>query len=308
MKAGEPAVPIVPVALPVSRSRIGAYISLFRLRQWLKNGFVLAGLFFSDQLFEAQTAIHSLVATLAFCLVSSAVYCINDVLDREADAVHPEKQHRPLASGVLTPAAAVRAAVLLVAAAGVMVAAIRPPAAVPLILAAYLALNLAYSYRLKHVAIVDVSIIAAGFVLRLVAGTYAVDVTPSSWIVLCTGLLSLFLALGKRRGDLEREDAANRASLDGYTIAFVDQALSTMAAATIVVYALFTVSDYAQARFDAPLLYLTTFPVAIGILRYLQMVLVHGRYGSPADLAAQDRVLQLIVIAWIGLFFVFVYG
>jgi decaprenyl-phosphate phosphoribosyltransferase len=292
----------------VDRSRLASYVSLLRIKQWVKNGFVLAGLFFSDQLFELETATRSLVATIAFCFVSSAVYCMNDLFDREADAAHPEKRRRPLASGVLSPSAAVRAAAILLVLASALMLLTRPHPAVPAILGAYLVMNVAYSRYLKHMAIVDVTVIAAGFVLRLVAGTYAVRVSPSSWIVLCTGLLALFLALGKRRGDLEREGADQRASLGGYTIAFVDQALSTMAAATIVVYALFTVSDYAQLRFDAPLLYLTTFPVAIAILRYLQLVVVHGRYGSPADLALQDRVLQLIVVVWIGLFFVFVYG
>ena len=299
----------VPTAASAAKqNQFMAYVSLLRVRQWVKNGFVLAGLFFSDQLFDWQNVVHSIVTTVAFCLVSSAVYCINDVLDREADAVHPEKSHRPLPSGTLTPQAAVRAAILLLVVGAALVAAIRPPAALPIVLGSYLIMNALYSFRLKHVAIVDVTIIAAGFVLRLVAGTYAVGVSPSSWIVLCTGLLALFLALGKRRGDLERESPANRASLEGYTIAFVDQALSTMAASTIVVYALFTVSDYAQERFDAPVLYLTTFPVAIGVLRYLQLVLVHGRYGSPTDLALQDRVMQAIVVVWIGMFSVFVYG
>jgi 4-hydroxybenzoate polyprenyltransferase len=145
-------------------------------------------------------------------------------------------------------------------------------------------------------------------VLRLVAGTYAVDVPPSSWIVLCTGLLALFLALGKRRGDLERELATSRESLSGYTVAYIDQALGMMGAATIVVYALFTVSEYAEARYDAPLLYLTTFPVTIGLLRYLQIVLVEGRYASPADIALRDRPLQLVGLIWLAMFAIFVYG
>ena len=139
------------------------------------------------------------------------------------------------------------------------------------------------------------------------AGIYAVGVKPSSWIVLCTGLLSIFLALAKRRGDLTRELVADRRSLAGYTLAYIDQSLGMMGAATIVVYAIFTVSPYAQRRFHAPLLYLTTFPVAIGILRYLQITIVQGRYASPTDVVLRDRPLQLVLVAWIALFFIFVY-
>jgi 4-hydroxybenzoate polyprenyltransferase len=174
--------------------------------------------------------------------------------------------------------------------------------------AAYLLMNVAYSLWLKHVALVDVVVIAAGFVLRLVAGTYAVDVEPSSWIVLTTGLGALLLALGKRRGDVEEEQAEHRASLSGYSLAFIDQALAMMAAATVVVYALYTVSTYAQDRFDAPLLYLTTFPVVVGILRYLQLVMVHGQYGSPTEVALHDRPLQLVVVIWLAMFAFFVYA
>jgi 4-hydroxybenzoate polyprenyltransferase len=287
---------------------IYSYIALARPKQWVKNGAVLAGLFFSERIDRATSIEQSIAATAAFCLVSSAVYCVNDIADRAADATHPEKRNRPLASGALQPRDATIAAVVLVLVASGIVVASGLAWQVPAIMAGYLVLNVAYSLWLKHLALLDVVVIASGFVLRLVAGTYAVGVPPSSWIVLCTGLLSLFLALGKRRGDLEREGIAERPSLDGYTIAFIDQALGMMGAATVVVYALFTVSDYAQFRFHAEALYLTTFPVVVGILRYLQVVVVQGVYGSPADIVLRDRPLQLIGAIWIGLFAIFVYA
>jgi 4-hydroxybenzoate polyprenyltransferase len=299
-----------PPAAPTARTQpiILSYIALARPRQWVKNGAVLAGLFFSEKLDRAASIEQSLAATAAFCLVSSAVYCVNDIADRAADASHPEKRNRPLASGALQPRDATIAAVVLVLGAAAIVTVSGLAWQVPVIMAGYLVLNVAYSLWLKHLALLDVVVIASGFVLRLVAGTYAVGVPPSSWIVLCTGLLSLFLALGKRRGDLEREGIAERPSLDGYTIAFIDQALGMMAAATVVVYALFTVSDYAQFRFHAEALYLTTFPVVVGILRYLQVVVVQGVYGSPADIVLRDRPLQLIGAIWLGLFALFVYA
>ena len=288
-------------------TRFRSLISLFRPEQWLKNGLVLAGLFFSDQLFESNVAVQSVVATIGFCFLSSAVYCINDVFDREADAAHPEKQHRPLATGALSVRDALVAAAALIVGAGVLLGATGLPWQVPALGGTYLVVNVLYSRWLKHLALVDVLIIASGFVLRLVAGTYAVEVDPTSWIVLTTGLGALLLALGKRRGDLEQETAVHRASLEGYTLPFVDQALAIMGASTIVVYALYTVSDYAQDRFDAPLLYLTTFPVVIGILRYLQLVCVQGRYGSPDELALKDRPLQLVLASWLVLFYLLIH-
>jgi 4-hydroxybenzoate polyprenyltransferase len=282
--------------------------ALMRPRQWVKNAFVLAGLFFSDQLFEARAVGKAAAAAAAFCLISSAVYCFNDIADMQADAAHPRKSQRPVAAGLVAPRQAAGQGVALLVAAAAIVGATRLAWEVVAVLVGYVALNGLYSTWLKHSSLVDVVVVAAGFVLRLVAGTYAVEVSPSSWIVLSTGLLALFLALAKRRGDLSLEGSAHRRALGGYTIAFVDQALAMTGASTTVVYALFTVSDYAQQRFDAPLLYLTTFPVVIGILRYLQLVMVEGGYGSPEELALRDRPLQVVGALWVLVFAAFVYA
>ena len=282
-------------------------VELMRVRQWVKNGFVLAGVFFTDQLFELEPFVDAVVATIVFCLASSAVYCLNDVVDREADAGHPEKAHRPVASGAISVRYALTLMGVLLALAGLVALVGWLDIRACGVIGAYVVMNVAYSLRFKHKAIVDVSMIAAGFVLRLAAGAYAVDVPPSSWVVLCTGLLALFLALGKRRGDLTREEKSVRRSLRGYSLGFIDQALSMTGASTVVVYALFTVSDYAQIRFDAPYLYLTTFPVAIGVLRFMQMVMVKGIYGSPTDVVLRDRSLQLVGLVFIGSFAVLVY-
>lgn len=301
---------VVTIAPEASRgvvARVRCWIELMRVRQWVKNGFVLAGLYFSDQLFDLWPAVHALAAFAAFCFAASAVYCLNDILDRDADAAHPEKAHRPLARGALsTREAEILLGTCLVVCTAILVAA-SFPWQVPAMIGAYMAMNVGYSVRWKHVSIVDLVVIASGFVLRLVAGTYAVGVAPTSWIVLCTGLLALFLALGKRRGDLEREGIAARQSLQGYTLNFIDQALGMLGAATLVFYAAFTVSPYAFTRFGTNMLYLTAFPVAVGLLRYLQLVLVTGRYGSPTDVVLRDRPLQLIGLVWLVLFAVIVY-
>lgn len=287
--------------------RLRRYASLLRIRQWVKNAFVLAGVFFSDQLFDASTAAHAVVATIAFCFLSSAVYALNDIVDREADAAHPEKRHRPLVVGSVTVREAIILIVVLLTLTGVILGTVGFPWQVSAFMGAYLGLNILYSLFLKHQSLVDVVIIASGFVLRLEAGVFAVNVPPSSWIVLCTGLLALFLALAKRRGDLVREAANRREALRGYSIVYIDQALAMMGSATVVVYALFTVSEYAEQRFGAPLLYLTTFPVVLGILRHLQITIVEGRYASPAEIVLKDRPTQVIVALWTALFFVFVY-
>lgn len=288
--------------------RLTHWLALLRVRQWLKNGFVLAGLFFSDRLLDFTSFRQAVLATVAFCLVSSAVYCLNDIVDREADAAHPEKCRRPLACGAVSLAEAKGLLAASLVGCVAVLAVARFPWPVPVVIASYLAMNVAYSGWLKHVTLLDVVVIAAGFVLRLVAGTWAVGVDPTSWIVLCTGLLALFLALGKRRGDLELELAANRNSLSGYSLNYIDQALGMMGAATLVFYSAFTVSGYALHRYGSSLLYLTTFPVAIGILRYLQLVLVMHRYGSPTDIVLSDRALQAIAAIWLALFAVLVYG
>ena len=290
------------------RRRVEAFAALIRVRQWVKNGFVLAGLFFSDQLFRRTTAAHSLAAFLAFCFLSGAVYTLNDILDRDADARHPDKQNRPLVTGAVTVREAAVTGIVLILLAALILVVVTFPWPVYAILGTYAAINVAYSIWLKHISLLDILVIASGFVLRLEAGIFAVHVKPSSWIVMCTGLLSIFLALAKRRGDLTRQGVSDRRSLSGYTIPYIDQALSMMGAATIVVYGIFTVSGYAQVRFHAPLLYLTVFPVAIGILRYLQITIVEGRYASPADVVLHDRPLQLVILSWVALFFIFVYA
>jgi len=284
-----------------------AFVALARIPHWTKNGFVLAPLVFSKELGDAAAVGRAVSAFVVFSLVSSAVYALNDWMDREADARHPVKARRPLASGELTARDAAWLAtaciglaltVGLVAGLGIGFWAV---------IGSYLTINIAYSMGLRHVELVDVCVIASGFVLRVLAGTTALDVDASSWIILSTGLLAMLLALGKRRTDLAQEEVGHRRSLEGYSVEFIDAALACLAASVIGFYALFTVSDYAQERFGSHELYLTTFWVVVGILRYLQTIIAHGQLGSPTDIALRDRPLQVIVAGWIGTFWLLAY-
>jgi decaprenyl-phosphate phosphoribosyltransferase len=292
---------------PPKRSKVAAAVALIRVGHWTKSAFVLAPLFFSKKLGVGDAVIDALAATAAFSFVASAVYVLNDWTDRHMDARHPVKSVRPFASGELggRDGVVIGLTCLLIAAAIGLAAGLPPE--FWLVIAAYVVINAAYSLWLRHATLVDICVVAAGFVLRVLAGTTAIEVEASSWIVLSTGLLALVLGLGKRRTDLAQEQATDRRSLDGYTVEFIDIALATLAAAVIGFYSLFTVSRYATDRFDSDELYLTTFFVAVGILRYLQIIIAHGRLGSPTDIALRDRPMQLIVAGWALTFYLLSY-
>lgn len=285
---------------------LGQRLLLLRPHQWTKNLFVIAPLFFSGRFDELSSVLNAIAAFLTFSLAASAVYALNDIADREEDARHPVKRTRPVASG----AVGVREAYAIMV--GCAVLAVVPGLVRELspafwaVIGCYVAINVTYSFWLRHYPLVDVTVIASGFVLRVLAGAWALPEEPSSWIILCTGLLALFLALGKRRADLLGEDRSRR-SLEGYDLQFVDTSLGALGAATIAFYALFTVSDYSLEQFDSDTLYLTTFPVALGILRYLQILIVKGSRASPTEIALGDRPLWLIVGVWIASFAVLTY-
>jgi decaprenyl-phosphate phosphoribosyltransferase len=294
--------PVVP-----RRSTAAAVLALLRPSHWAKNAFVLAPLMFAKKLDEAGAIVDALAATIVFCLIASAVYVGNDWRDRHEDAQHPRKRVRPLASGELGRREALVAGIGCLGLAVAVGVAAGLPAAFWVVMAVYVVVNLGYSLRLRHVQLVDVLIIAAGFVLRVLAGTTAIAVPASQFIVLSSGLLALLLAMGKRRIDLSLETSAARRSLHGYSLEFIDVALATLAASVIGFYALFTVSDYAIERYHSDNLYLTTFFVAVGILRYLQVILAHGHQGTPTEIALGDRFMQMVVAGWALTFVVVAY-
>lgn len=279
--------------------RLSRYLALLRIRQWIKNGFVLMPLLLTPGSLEAGSIARVLLALLCFCAVSSASYIVNDYADREADRAHPRKRFRPLAAGSLTvtEAALLMALLLVLGFAGASLLS----STLLLILGAYFLLNLSYSFALKHLAIVDIVIIAAGFVLRVGAGAVTINVRTSVWIIVCTGLLALFLALAKRRDDLVNAlDAAHRPSLVGYNKAFIDASLIVVISATFVSYVIYTTDAQVMARLGSEQLYLTIPFVLAGILRYLQIVLVEERSGSPTTIVLRDRFTIVCVLGWLA--------
>lgn len=281
-------------------SPIATFLTSLRPEQWSKNAFVFAGLLFGGRLTQGpQYLLAALAAFAIFCGLSGAVYLINDVADREADAAHPLKRTRPVAAGRLTPAAALGGAAVLML--GSLAAAFALSGALALAGAAYFALLVLYSSWLKHVVILDVLAIAGGFVLRAVAGAVAVDVSISPWLLICATLLALFLGLSKRRHELTLLGVGaggHRPILNAYSPHLLDQMISVVAAATLVAYSVYTTSSDTAARVGSNNLALTIPFVLYGIFRYLYLVHQEKGGGSPAALLVTDRPLLACVGLW----------
>jgi 4-hydroxybenzoate polyprenyltransferase len=270
-----------------------------RPEQWTKNLLVLAGVLFSGRLRDAGAVLAALGAFAVFCALSSAIYIFNDVADRHADKQHPLKCMRPIACGDLAPRTAIVAGIVLTIAALLAAFLIRPGLAA--VSAAYLVLLFLYSTTLKHMVIVDVLVIAVGFVLRAVAGAVAVDVPISHWLLVCTTLLALFLALSKRRHELTLlGDGAigHRRSLEEYSPYLLDQMIAVVTASTLVAYTLYTTDRETAARLGTNRLGLTIPFVLYGIFRYLYLVHQKRGGGSPANLLITDRPLLACVALW----------
>ncbi len=273
-------------------------LKTMRPRQWTKNAFVLAAVVFDRQLTNPQALSRSLIGLVVFCLLSGAVYIINDILDVEADRIHPYKKKRPIASGTLPVSLAIAAVAIILLATLPMSYWLSPLfAAISL---AYFLINLLYSKWLKHLPLIDVLIIAAGFVLRVAGGVSLVVVERfSPWLYVVTTLLALYLGFGKRRAELMllTEDANNhRPVLDGYTIPFLDQLITIVSSTTIVAYSLYTFS--APNLPDNHAMMLTIPFVLYGIFRYLYLVKVECEGGAPEELLLSDRPLQLTIMLW----------
>jgi 4-hydroxybenzoate polyprenyltransferase len=276
-------------------------LQLLRPHHWVKNGFVLAGLLFGHAWSEPATVLAALFATAAFCLASSAVYAYNDAHDAPRDREHPEKSDRPVARGAIAPAAArgIAAAAALLA----LGLAAWAGALVMALVATYLALNAAYTLGLKHVPVLDVFIIAAGFMLRLLAGTWGIGIEPSRWLLACGFLLTLFLGFAKRRAELDRlaHDAAlHRAVLESYTLAFLDRAVFACVLGMVITYALYTVSDTTVALHDTRQLIWTLPWVLLGTSRYLFRLHYRGGGGDPAQELLRDPLLAVAALGWVG--------
>lgn len=276
--------------------------------QWVKNVLVFAPLVFAQQALEPRALGRTLAAFALFCLAAAAVYLVNDLLDRDQDRRHPLKRRRPIAAGELAPAAAGAAAAVL--GAGALGGAALADPRLALVLGGYLALSLAYARLLKHVVILDAMAVAAGFVLRVVAGGVAAGVALSTWLLLCTSLLALFLAFGKRRHELvllDADAAAHRPILAEYSAYFLDQMIAVVTTSTLVCYALYTMDPAVHQKLRTARLPLTIPFVLYGIFRYLYLVHRKEGGGDPAQILLADRPLLVTVLFWIGTVFAILY-
>jgi len=278
-------------------------LKLIRPHQYTKNIFIFAPLFFAAKLVDSHLLLSTVIAFVAFSLAASAVYVFNDYIDIEDDRRHPKKKDRPLASGAISKSQAIIImSVLSLSGLGLMFSISTEATAIAL---AYVVMNIAYSLHLKHIAILDVTIIAIGFVLRLFIGSVATGISLTSWIVVMSFLLALFLALAKRRDDvLIYLDTGKkmRKVIDGYNLQLVDTAMAIMASITIVAYITYTISSEVVTRVNSEYLYLTSLFVILGIMRYLQIAFVMQESGSPTKIVLKDRFIQLTMLGWVSMF------
>ncbi|MDI6748666.1 MAG: decaprenyl-phosphate phosphoribosyltransferase [Rhodocyclaceae bacterium] len=279
-------------------------IQLLRPHQWLKNAFVLVGLLFGHAWSNAEMRMQALAAFVAFCLISSAVYVMNDILDREADRRHPQKCLRPIASGRVSIGMALAlAAVCLVVGLGLISGLFGLPASkAPWVFVLYVLMNVAYSLGLKHVVILDVFIIAAGFMLRIFAGTVGIGIVPSHWLVLTGLMLTLFLGFAKRRAEIEvpsTSEQPHRRVLEQYSLPLLDQFITLTAGATVITYSLYTVSEETIALHGTRWLIVTVPCVLYGLLRYLYRLHRRGGGGDPVRELLRDPHLLLVTALWL---------
>lgn len=284
---------------------------LIRPKQWVKNVFVLLPLFFSGNLFDWPLLSGALLTMLAYCFIASSVYCYNDIVDVEADRRHPVKCKRPIASGAISVRMgyALMALMFLLSMGMVALLSINR-LQVGGVLLFYYVMNLGYCAKLKQYAIIDVCVVAFGFVLRIVAGGEACDVLLSKWIVLMTFLLTLFLSFAKRRDDVLRMNKtgeAPRKNTIRYNLTFINQAITITASVTLVCYIMYTVSPEVAEHFNNEYLYLTTVFVILGLLRYIQIAVVDEKSGDPTKVVLHDRFTQLIIAGWVLTFMFMIY-
>ncbi|USL95286.1 UbiA prenyltransferase family protein [Riemerella anatipestifer] len=291
------------------------YFNLLRVEQWVKNLFIFVPLLFSGKILEVDLFYLSFFAFLIFSLTASSIYIINDYMDIDSDRQHPEKKNRPLASGAIskTTAQILFGGLVLSILGGLWIGLsvfnIGNIWKFGSIILFYFVMNLAYTFKLKHIAILDITIIAIGFVLRVLAGGYITGLIITQWAILLTFVLALVLAIGKRRGELVNAQLTGktRKALDGYNIQFADIALSISCALAIVCYLMFTLSPEVQARFHPRVFYTVVF-VLFAFLRYLQQTLVYNRTESPTKIVYKDRYIQITLVLWIVVFLYQIYA
>ena len=287
-----------------------AFLKMIRPHQYIKNLLVFFPLFFAKKITDVTLLQSAAMAFISFCFAASTIYIFNDIRDIEKDKVHPQKKLRPIASGAVSVKAAVITDIIFLAVA--LAAAFLTGPRMGIIILIYLGINLIYSLGMKNIAILDIFAVSTGFLLRLLSGTEygaVAGVLPSHWIIIMTFLLSLFLAIAKRRDDLVLAESGLdvRKSISGYSLEFINGVMSIMSAVIIVSYLLYTLDPAVQAHYGSKNVYATTFFVILGLLRYMQITFVEKKSGSPTDIVYKDRFLQISILAWIVSFLFFAY-
>jgi decaprenyl-phosphate phosphoribosyltransferase len=289
-------------------SKIKSILRLMRIHQYVKNAFIFLPLFFAGQITNIVLFSSALVGFIGFSIAASAVYILNDFLDIEDDRKHPSKKDRPLASGLISKKESL-VLIGLFSSIGLTIMATQSIQAL-VILLSYIVLNIGYSFYLKHIPVIDIAIISIGFVLRLFIGAI-VTVTPlSKWIVIMTFLLALFLALAKRRDDVihfMNTGKKMRKVIDGYNLQLIDGAMTIMASVVIVSYLLYTTSIEVINRINSEYLYLTSFFVILGVLRYMQISFVENNSGSPTKILYKDKFMLINILVWVFSFIYIIY-
>ena len=277
----------------------------------MKNIFVILPVFFGGAILNTTQAISAALTFMSFSLAASAIYCLNDIIDVDADRAHNVKRHRPIASGAITILQAYgMMAISLLASIVLMLLLPEGQANTITVIITYFLLNVAYCLKLKEYAIIDVCIVASGFVLRILAGGFATGVQLSKWIVLMTFLLTLFLAFAKRRDDVLKMNETGRAprkNTSRYNLTFINQAITITGTVMLVCYIMYTVSPEIIAQFGTDKLYLTSILVILALLRYLQIAVVDEKSGDPVKVVLSDRATQFILMAWVLSFLVLIY-
>ena len=284
---------------------------LIRPKQWLKNLFVFLPVFFGGALTDSHAVLPVVATFFAYCFVASSIYCFNDIVDVDADRRHSVKRNRPIASGAVSIQQGYMLMVLMFLLGIVPLVFIGGAwYKVALVLLGYYVLNICYCARLKQYAIVDVCVVAFGFVLRLLAGGFASNIPLSKWIVMVTFLLTLFLSFAKRRDDvvrMEETGVAPRKNTIRYNLTFINQAITITAAVTLVCYIMYTVSPAVIERTGSEYVYLTSIFVILGLLRYMQRTLVDEKSGDPTKMLYSDHFLQLVIALWFTSYLIIIY-
>ncbi len=277
-------------------------LSLIRIEHWVKNLFVFIPAFFAARLHEPAVLRGAVLGFLAFSLVASAVYVLNDLVDAPQDRNHPRKQKRPIASGAVNRTQAIVVLTALLFGGTAVAASVNTTTLVLCLL--YFTINVFYSFSLKHIALIDVSLIAMGFLLRVFAGGAATGVAVSHWLIVLTFLLALILGLAKRRGEYVIATGGHsfRKALEGYNLPFLDMGMVVCSTVAIVAYLMYCFSPEVTGRIGSHNIYYTAFFVILGVLRYLQLTIVFNRTESPTRALLRDLFLQIVMLGWIGSF------